>query len=989
MNRKRLWETFILCVALGAAVVISFAYSRFASRQIFLESVEHLDEIYTQINVTFRSTITKNWRLLHSWGNYIADTAETDPDALNAYIEEEKEDWHFTTFYFLSDDGNYMTGQGNTGYLDLGSSLERLVIDRENIVVDGTLPSDQQITVFAVPAQPGTYRGFAYTAIGISFNSEDMTNSLSISTFAGQSDCFILYPDGRVLFSSQTGDDQPYNLLAHLQRQASFDDLDADAVAQDWQNGTRRTVICRMDGVPYYLSYQPIDFEGWMLASITPTEIVNASMNEFLVVTLAVVGSLFAILALGIVLILILANRRHIREKNLELHSREKLFDLLTENTDDIFLLFAPNASQAEYVSPNLKRVLGLEPEQVRGDIRPLLFGGGDSIDSEGQDILSPELLDSIPISGVWTGERDILHARTNELRRFKQLVHRCSLDGQERYILMLSDRTKERQMYEALGEALAAAKAANEAKSNFLSNMSHDIRTPMNAIVGFSTLMAKDAERPDKVREYTRKIASSSQHLLSLINDILDMSKIESGKTVLNKMEFSLPELIDDLYTMMLPQARAKEQSFELYTKGKLPERLIGDKLRLNQVLINLLSNAVKYTQEGGQISLSVEGVEQTSQNTQTAQTTAHLRFIVADNGYGMSEAFVQTIFAPFSREVTDVTREIQGTGLGMAITKNIVDLMGGIIHVKSEKGKGSVFTVEIELSEEAQVQDDRFWRRNGLTRMLVVDDEEDICLNIQNIMKDVGVEVLYATDGRTAVEMVSGVQDADDSFQIILVDWKMPGMDGLETARCIRETVGAEKMPVFVLTSYDLEEAKEASAGVGFSTFLPKPFFLFNFQRAMSQLLTGDAAFEIREVQPVKEISIKGLRVLAAEDNEINAEILRELLEMEEAECEVVSNGKIALDRFTQSPPGSFDIIFMDVQMPVMDGYEATRALRNSDHPEAKSIPVIAMTANAFEEDVQNALNAGMNAHTAKPVDMGKLKATIARLLAKTEEV
>ncbi|MCM1540111.1 MAG: response regulator [Blautia sp.] len=981
MTRKRLREVFILCVVLGAAIIISFVYSRFASRQIFLESVDHLDEIYTQINATFRSTITKNWRLLSSWRNYIADTAETDPDTLHTFIEEEKADWHFTTFYFLSDDGNYMTGQGSTGYLNLGSSLERLVVDRENIVVDGTLPSDQQITVFAVPVQPGTYRDFAYTAIGISFNSEDMTNSLSINTFAGQSDCYILYPDGRVLFSSRRGDDQPYNLLAYLQKQASVDDMDGDAVAQDWQNGTKRTVICRMDGVSYYLSYQPVGFEGWMLASITPTEIVNASMNEFLLVTLAVVGALFAILALGIVLVLILVNRRRIREKNLELHSREKLFDLLTENTDDIFLLFAPDASQAEYVSPNLKRVLGLEPEQVRGDVRPLLFGGGDQIDSEGQDILSPELLDSIPISGVWTGERDILHARSHELRRFKQLVHRCSLDGQERYIFMLSDRTKERQMYEALGEALSAAKAANEAKSNFLSNMSHDIRTPMNAIVGFSTLLAKDAEYPDKVREYTRKISSSSQHLLSLINDILDMSKIESGKTVLNKMEFSLPELVDDLYTMMLPQARAKEQSFELYTKGKLPERLIGDKLRLNQVLINLLSNAVKYTQEGGQISLSVEGLEQ------TAQTTAHLRFIVADNGYGMSEAFVQTIFAPFSREVTDVTREIQGTGLGMAITKNIVDLMGGIIHVKSEKGKGSVFTVEIELSEEAQVQDDSFWRRNHITRMLVVDDEEDICVNIQDIMKDVEVEVLYATDGRTAVEMASDAHDAGNPFEIILLDWKMPGMDGLETARRIRETA-SEEMPVFVLTSYDLEEAKEASTDVGFDAFLPKPFFLFNFQRAVSQLLAGEATYEFQEIQPVKDVSIKGLRVLAAEDNEVNAEILKELLAMEEVECDIASNGKIAVERFIQSKPGSFDVIFMDVQMPVMDGYEATRAIRSSDHPEAKSIPIIAMTANAFEEDVQNALNAGMNAHTAKPVDMGKLKATIARLLAKTEE-
>ena len=533
--------------------------------------------------------------------------------------------------------------------------------------------------------------------------------------------------------------------------------------------------------------------------------------------------------------------------------------------------------------------------------------------------------------------------------------------------------------MYETLGEALDTAKAANEAKSNFLANMSHDIRTPMNAIVGFSTLLTKDAERPDKVREYTRKISASSQHLLSLINDILDMSKIESGKTVLNMMEFSLPELLDELYTMMLPQARAKRQSFELYTKGNLPESLIGDKLRLNQVLINLLSNAVKYTQEGGQISLSVEDLERNTLNL------AHLRFVVADNGFGMSETFVKTIFDPFTRETTDVTREIQGTGLGMAITKNIVDLMGGTIRVKSEKDNGSIFTIEIEMSEETQEQDNAFWRRNAIARMLVVDDEADICLNIQSAMEGTGVEVLYATNGRAAVEMAAAAQGADDPFQIILLDWKMPVMDGLEAARRIREAAG-QMTPIFVLTSYDLEEAREAAADTPIDMFLPKPFFLFSFQKALDQLLTGEMVAELR---PVQEISIEGLRVLAAEDNEINAEILLELLEIEGVSCEIASNGQEAVDRFINSSPGEFDMIFMDVQMPVMDGYEATQAIRSSKHPEAGTIPIIAMTANAFEEDIQNALDAGMNAHTAKPIDMNKLKATVARLWVKKEAV
>ncbi|MCM1044990.1 MAG: response regulator [Candidatus Gastranaerophilales bacterium] len=972
MTRKKLREVAILCMALVIAVIISLAYSRFASQQILLESVSHLDEIYTQINATFRSTITKNWRLLGSWRNYIADTAETDPDVLQAFIEEEKEEWRFTTFYFLSEDGNYMTGQGNTGYLDLGSSLERLVEERENIVVDGTLPSDKQIIIFAVPTQPGSYRGFAYSAIGISFNSEDMTSALSINAFSGESDCFITYADGRVLFSSQSEENQPYNLLAHLRDNARFRDVDADFVAQDWRDGTSRVVICELDGESFYLAYQPVVFEDWMLVSITPVDIVNAGMNDFMVVTLVVIGLLFAVLVLGIVSILILNNRHRMLEKNREISSREKLFDLLTENTDDIFVLFAPGSLQAEYISPNLERVLGLDIEAIRNDISPLFLGDADSSLSNEQEILSPALLERIPMGGIWTGERNLVHAKTRELRWFKQLLHHCSLEEQERYILMLSDRTQERQMNETLGEALNTAKAANEAKSNFLANMSHDIRTPMNAIVGFSVLLEKDAEKSEKVREYTKKISASSQHLLSLINDILDMSKIESGKTVLNMIEFSLPEMIEGLHTMMLPQARAKGQSLDLYTKGNLPERLVGDKLRLNQVLINLLSNAVKYTQEGGQISLSVEGLGHNAANR------VRLRFIVADNGFGMSEAFVRTIFDPFTREVTDVTREIQGTGLGMAITKNIVDLMGGTIRVESEKGKGSTFMIELELPEETQQQEADFWQRNGITRMLVADDEEDICLNIQDAMEGTGVEVLYATNGRKAVKMVSDAQGEGNPFHILLLDWKMPGMDGLKTSQRIKETVG-EKAPILVLTSYDLEEAKEAGIDAGIDLFLPKPFFLSSFQRAVNELLTGEAVVKLR---PAQEISIKGLRVLAAEDNEINAEILMVLMEMEGVTCEVVSNGREAVDRFVRSQAGEFDMIFMDVQMPVMDGYEATRAIRDSSHPMAKSIPIIAMTANAFEEDIQNALTAGMNAHTAKPIDMDKLKEIVARL-------
>ena len=976
MDRKKLTRaraTIAIVAAIAMAILISLAYSRFATHQIVLESVSHLDEIYTQINSTFRSTITKNWRLLHSWRNYIHATADTAPEELAAFIQEEKEDWHFTTFYFLSEDGNYTTELGQTGYLDLGKDLDRLVSAQEDIVVDGTLPNMKQITIFAVPTKPGHYLGFEYTAIGISFNTDDMAGALSINAFSGQSDCFITYSDGRILFSSKSDGDQPYNFLAYLRSNADFLDLDADFIAQDWKDGAHRTVICDLDGTSHYLSYQPVGFDDWMLVSVAPVGIVNASMNRFTLVTLIVLALLFGLIAVGVVVSIMLNSRRRMWEKNREIRSREELFDLLTQNTDDIFILFSPTDFTVGYVSPNLERVLGSTADQVRTDVRSLLFADPRHLPPDGRPGLSPDILERIPLGSVWTGERDLLHVKTRELRWFKQLLYHCTLEDQDQFILMLSDRTKERQLNATLEDALHTAKAANAAKSNFLANMSHDIRTPMNAIVGFSVLLGKECENPDKVREYTRKIASSSQHLLSLINDILDMSKIESGKTSLNMTEFSLPELVDELYTMMLPQARAKQQRFDLHTKGCLPELLLGDKLRLNQVLINLLSNAVKYTQPGGQIALTVQGLDR----GQTAHP--HLRFTVSDNGFGMSPGFVQDIFDPFAREVTDSTREIQGTGLGMAITKNIVDLMGGTITVESELGRGSTFTVEVGLAAAGPERDDGFWLRHSITRLLVVDDDADICRDIQSAMSGTGVEVSSATDGSTAVALTVQAQARDQAFHIILLDWKMPGMDGIETARHIREQVGPQ-VPILVLTAYDLEEARQAGTDAGIDMFLAKPFFLSSFQRAMTQLL--DAGPQEDESTGQTRTSLEGLNVLAAEDNEINAEILLELLEIEGIRCEVVPNGEEAVKRFERARPGEFDMIFMDVQMPVMNGYQATRAIRAADHPQARTIPIIAMTANAFEEDIRAALDAGMDAHTAKPIDMDKLKATIARL-------
>ena len=544
------------------------------------------------------------------------------------------------------------------------------------------------------------------------------------------------------------------------------------------------------------------------------------------------------------------------------------------------------------------------------------------------------------------------------------------SLRQQEELNAMLA-RSKE-----TVEQAFQIAEEANQAKSAFLSNMSHDIRTPMNAIVGFAALLARDAENPEKVREYTKKITSSSQHLLGLINDILDISKIEAGKTALNLSDENLVELVEGIDSIIRPQMNAKGHHFDVYNLGLQHERVVMDRLRLNQILLNLLSNAVKYTPDGGHITLTLEELPQ------ARRQLAQFRFTVEDDGYGMSEEYTKRIFQAFTREEDSVTNKIQGTGLGMAITKNLLDLMGGRISVESQKGKGSKFTVELELHISEEAMDHGFWQKSGISRLLAVDDEEVICQNVQLTMEGTGVQVDSALDGRTAVEMVKRSEEEGRPYHVVLLDWKMPGMDGLETARRIRQAV-SQSVPILVLTSYDWMDIEEEARDAGIDAFMPKPFFLTNFRQKMDQLLHPAPEAPQEDGEEEEQSVLQGMHILVAEDNEINAEILSELLDMMDATCQVCENGQLVVDAFAKSAPGQYGLVLMDVQMPVMNGYEATRAIRALDHPLAKTIPIIAMTANAFAEDVRDALEAGMDAHVAKPVDIGVLEQTIKSVL------
>lgn len=518
------------------------------------------------------------------------------------------------------------------------------------------------------------------------------------------------------------------------------------------------------------------------------------------------------------------------------------------------------------------------------------------------------------------------------------------------------------------LAEALQAAQLASNSKTTFLSNMSHDIRTPMNAVLGFTALLARDAENPDKVKEYTKKITASGQHLLSLINDILDVSKIESGKVVLNLDEFTLNDLVSSVDAIIRPMAKTKNQNFYVEVTGIKHEYLLGDETRINQILINLLSNAVKYTPENGSIWFRIIGLKQRSSQYE------HIRIEVQDNGYGMTQEYLGTIFDAFTRAENSTTNKVQGTGLGMAITKNIVELMGGTIDVTSEVDKGSLFRVDIEFRIPESHANKQFWKSNGISRILAVNGDPEICKNIQTLMKGMGVLADTAFSAEEAMRILEDIP-MKKSYNLFLLDYNIPDMDCIQVAEKIRDIM-PDNVPVLFLADYDTEGIEKVLR-IKNSGILTKPFFVSAFKEKVEEMQKVLKDRSIPDIE--QDNNLEGLHFLAAEDNEINAEILSEILLIEGAECEIVGNGKLAVERFINSTEGEFDAILMDVQMPVMNGYDATRAIRALERKDAAKIPIIAMTANAFAEDEKEAIKAGMDVHMAKPIDLELLKKVI----------
>ena len=521
----------------------------------------------------------------------------------------------------------------------------------------------------------------------------------------------------------------------------------------------------------------------------------------------------------------------------------------------------------------------------------------------------------------------------------------------------------KQREQTRALQEALMQAQRANSAKTTFLSNMSHDIRTPMNAIIGFPPLAASHIDNKMQVQDCLRKVLSSSNHLLNLINDILDMSRIESGKVQIKEQDCNISEVMHNLVNIIQPQVKAKQPELFIDTFDVNNEDVIADSLKLSQVFVNLLSNAVKYTPAGGTVSFRIQ------QETTFHRGYGDYLFIVKDNGIGMSQEFVEHIFEPFEREASTTKTGIQGTGLGMAITKNIVDMMGGKITVRSEKGRGSEFRVELSLKlQDVERNAAQIKELEGL-RALVVDDDCDSCESVVRMLKQIGMRAEWTTSGKEAVYRAKSARNEGDSYHTYILDWQMPELSGVETCRRIRAAVGQEA-PIIILTAYDWTDIEDEAKQAGITAFCAKPLFMSDLK---SVLLAANHLIEKEEESASwTQADFNGKRILLVEDNELNREIAQSILEETGFTVETAPDGTDAVEMVRQAEEHYYDAILMDVQMPVMDGYEATRTIRAMPRGDAKNLPIIAMTANAMEEDREAALKNGMNAHIAKPLNI-----------------
>ncbi len=818
--------------------------------------------------------------------------------------------------------------------------------------------------------------------LGLYFAEDYLRDMLTTNYFGELADVFLCTEEGRIIASSDDKEEHGTDILASMLQSGIIDAGTYASAKNVFTEGGEAALLCSKGSKIDNLCVVHLPGYDYVLVQAFPQNITQAMIARANMAGVRLEICLLVLFIIYVVFLIICAKtqRKKLEEENKLINDVLRGINILFDSRYFIVNLEKDHYSYISGIGPlntNIpmegaySEVVKVHAEEILGEKEKEEFCRFCGIESVKENL------------GVKDSIVHVCHVSRNGKEEWEHLIAVCLERREQTPVRVLYVRQnvtdqvkKQHEQTQILQDALMQAQHANQAKTTFLSNMSHDIRTPMNAIIGFATIAVSHMERTDQVRDCLHKILSSSNHLLGLINDILDMSRIESGKLQIHNQECNIPELMHNLVNIIQPQVKAKQLEMFIDTFEVVNEDVITDPLKLNQICINLMGNAVKYTPAGGVVSFRI------IQQATFKHGWGEYVFVIKDNGIGMSKEFVRHIFEPFERESTATRSGIQGAGLGMAITKNIVDMMGGEITVESEVGKGSTFTVKIPLQlQDIEKSTEQIRELEGL-RALVIDDDFNVCDSVSKMLKSIGLRSEWTTSGREAVYRAKSSHDDGDPYHTYIIDWQMPETSGIETARRIRSVVGQDA-PIIILTAYDWTDIEEEAKEAGVTAFCAKPLFMSDLKSALlaANNIGDHGSTQAGDSWTQKDFG--GKRILLVEDNEMNREIAGVILEEVGFVIESAPDGTDAVAMVEKAEEGYYDAVLMDVQMPVMNGYEATKAIRAMQRKDVKTLPIIAMTANAMEEDKEAALKSGMNAHVAKPLDIELLMSVLHQFL------
>ena len=1028
MSRKKNEPTTYLALA-GAllALVILVAGTAWSGATASRETADaahsvsmlYMDELAGRREQVVEEKLEDSVGTINIAVDLMSDGDLQDVEHLRAYQRHVKRLFNLKRFAFVDANGRvYTADEGITDDAGL-YGFDFATLDGPSITVRDANETNKT-AVIAAPIRDRniSIEGQSLVVCFMEMDMDVMLEGVSMSSQGSQTTYCNLYTrDGRALTNTVLGglavED---NLIEALSRASYEQGSSFDQVKSDFAQGSKGAVSFTYNGIQETLSYTPVKGTDWMLTYLVRESLITErirAVSDGIIARSAGQTLLTAAVLIGVFMIVMNQTRRNaqlaLEKETSEAESRIKhqemerqialqneLLEQKAEHEQQERMITALASDYRGVYYIELDRDRGM-CYQARGDIAGLHVG--ESFDYLAAFAAYCERYVTEPYREGFMAfvQPDAIRAALRE-SLVVSYTYMISLDGRESWeqvrfagVRHLEDRddgivhsvgacfvdvdaeTRAAQaQQQALRDALAAAEGASRAKTAFLSNMSHEIRTPMNAIIGLNSIALNEEGVPPKVRDYLKKTGDSAQHLLGIINDVLDMSRIESGRMTVKNEEFSFAKSLEQVNTIISGQCAEKGLEYDCHTVGTIDDYYVGDGMKLRQVMINILGNSVKFTPEGGKVTLLVEEGPRFDGH-------ATLKLVFKDTGIGMSPEFLPHVFEAFSQEDAVSTSRYGSTGLGLPITKSIVELMNGHIEVESTQGVGTTFTVTIVLGESDRTGADMLEEALDRTELsvLAIDDDPIALEHAQVILEASGIACEVANSGEQGVEMVSLRHARRDDYDLVIVDWKMPGIDGVEATRRIREIVGPE-MPIVILTSYNWDDIANEAHKAGVDSFVPKPLFaatvLDEFQSAFRR--KGRAGQDTRA-------SLEGRRVLLAEDMQVNAEIMSMVLGMREVEVDVAENGRVAVDKFLSSEPGHYDAILMDMRMPEMDGLEATRAIRAMDREDARTIPIIALTANAFDEDVQRSLQAGLNAHLSKPVEPETLYDTLSTLI------